>query len=53
MSNKSVKHNAVNSREYLSLPKNEIDHDNSDNNDDTMMILLNMITLSVMMILVF
>ena len=34
ISNKSVKHNTINSRECLSLPKDEINHDDS-NNDDT------------------
>ena len=34
ISNKSVKHNTINSRECLSLPKDEIDHDDSNNNDD-------------------
>ena len=29
-----MKHNTINSRECLSLPKDEIDHDDSNNNDD-------------------
>ena len=30
-----MKHNTINSRECLSLPKDEINHDDSNNNDDT------------------
>ena len=35
ISEKSVKHNTIHSRECLSLPKDEINHDDSNNNDDT------------------
>ena len=36
ISNKSVKHNTINSRECLSLPKDDSNnHDDSNNNDDT------------------
>ena len=36
ISNKSVKHNTINSREYLSLSKDDSNnHDDSNNNDDT------------------
>ena len=30
-----MKHNTINQRERLSLPKDEINHDDSNNNDDT------------------
>ena len=30
-----MNHNTINSREYLSLPKNEINLDDNNNNDDT------------------
>ena len=33
ISNKLVKHNAINSKEFLSLLKHEINHDDSNNND--------------------
>ena len=33
--NKSVNHSTINSRECLSLPKNEINLADSNNNDDT------------------
>ena len=45
ISNKSVKHNTINNRECLSLPKDEINHDGSNNVDE---ILLVTITLSVL-----
>ena len=35
ISNKSVNHNTINSRECLGLPKNEINLDDNNNNDDT------------------
>ena len=35
ISNKSVEHNIINSRERLSLLKDEINHDGSNSNDDT------------------
>ena len=35
ISNKSVKHNTINSRECLSQPKEETTYDDSNNNDDT------------------
>lgn len=35
ISNKSVKHNKINSRECLSLPKEDLNHDHSTSNDDT------------------
>ena len=35
ISDKSVKHNTIHSRECLSLPKDEVNHDDSNNNDDT------------------
>ena len=35
ISNKSMKHNTINSGECLSLPKEETTHDDSNNNDDT------------------
>ena len=35
ISNKSKKHNTINNRECLSLPKEETTHDGSNNNDDT------------------
>ena len=35
ISNKSVKHNTINSTECLSLSKEETIHDDSNNNDDT------------------
>ena len=34
LSNKSVQYNTTDSREYLSLPKEEINHDDSNNNKD-------------------
>ena len=49
ISNKSVNHSTINSRECLSLPKNEINLANSNNNDD---IILATMTLSVIIILV-
>ena len=35
ISNKSVKHSTINSRESLNLHKEETAHDDSNNNDDT------------------